>query len=411
MIASDINITLRNADNGFTKSGNKAILPVKIPYIKRNKDYTMVLTELELSFPIGYVEGFFGNYPYNNYQNKITVEYQNQKIFYGFLSSYSTNILNGTVDCKFKSDLWLLKNLNVSSNLNLYSGNPNIGQTTTELYTDNDGFTYFQIPYLLKRLFYEVGLGLDITQVLNVNHQFDVSTYIPCELLKVDLGMLMCINQPLSAHWLDIINEPGGTDFRSNELDAFEFVSFICSVFGWSITINPSTGFYTIYPYQDRDTRNYTIDNSQLYDFSQERFDAEVDSTSGISAVSSLGDDANTGAIIPSQERLAYITQGDIKTPRQVVNKYLGNGEEKVQLKNHFMVIKQNGYSSPPIHDLTQAANTRYLVTRMIQPRYSPHYVQKLKKTIDISKPCVLSNTLVVSKNGVYSLIEQEDML
>lgn len=388
----------------------KVILPIKIPYTKRNKDYSIALTDIKLSFAKDYLAFWLGKFD-AGYNVTVQVRYNNQKIFDGYLIGWYYDRKAQADVLTFNSSLHKLKGIEVSTNLVTIGG---LGSTNKELYTDGNGFTYIQILYLMRWLFYQAGLSLDVslvdTQLFKAYDGVWYNQNVYYDQLKVDKGMIMCINQSVSAHRLDIINDSSDNDFASNKIDAFEFIGFICSLFGWSIAINPSTGNYTIYPYQQPASRNYTVNSNTVYEYSADDYKSEINSNSGYSAVHTLGSDENTGAIVPSQERLAYTTQGTIKTPRDVVTIVVGEGKERFQLKNHFMIIMQAGYSDPPSHNLANTVNPAHLVLHMSRHKQLPHKVEKLKIPVDFSKPCVLENTFVFNRNELYCEIEQENL-
>lgn len=391
---------------------DKTLLPINIPFIKRNKDYSLVLTETELRFRKDLFTYYLNRWLVGYNFPKIEVFFNNQKIWRGYVDGYYFDKKNQCDVVNVKSLLWKLKKINVSTNLNNIGsyGNP----STKELYTDGNGFTYVQILYLIRYLFYLADLSLDVSNVSSLLFKAYDGVYylndVHYDQLKLDKGMMMCLNQPVSAHRLDIVNTSAEVDFASNKINAFEFISAVCSYFGFCITVNPLTGNYTLYPYQSTSTRNYSLLDSTIYSYSANDYPQEITSSDGYSAVVSLGKDDDSGEIIPSQERVAYTTAGTTYNPRDFVKTFTGEGKERIDLINHFMIIMQNGYTDPPLHNLNTTVNITDLVHYKAKPKYWKHKVERFTRQVDISKLCVNSNTIVVSKEGIYSEIEQDNL-
>ena len=384
-------------------------------FVKRNKDYSPVITELNLV-----LMNSFGTTvpPYWDTTNRrrVGVYVDGIKRFAGYVTSWAYNKEKFQTELEVTSFLGELQKLNVGTNLWVWASG---GTPTTRQYYNDGTYRYIQILRALWAIFGQVNLGLDFSELEGVLWKAsDGITYhdnINYDMLKLDLGMACCLNQPKSAYYQDMLNNTEDVNYNDNKLNGFEWLSMVCSFLG--LSISPQNGtlngakMFVLHKYRTPANRNYTPADDDVFGYDKKHYYGEVSNADGWQIIYELGDDdTDSGAIVPSNEREHYYVDNSNYTPRTVKNNVVGNGVLSIDMVKHFMVIMEVGSSDPPNHNV---ANTiaHYDAGRFLaNAKYFPHYIESFKMKVDFSKPCVLENRFVFDKNSAYSEIAQEDL-
>lgn len=387
---------------------NEVIFPLKFYWQKRNSDYSLTYNDLTIYLK----KSAFNSAPnyYDNGDYRIEIKIDNVIRFAGYIYEIAFIRSTQTWAIKCHQDWYRLKELPANTNIFSFISS---GATVQQFYTDNNGYSYVQILWLIKRLFYMCDLGLDITDAENALYRARDDVYYHADIyyrhLKLDLNMLQCWNQPDTANRINLINNSSSRDYGESKLSAWEVVSYLCSVFGFSI-VQTGNEFYKLYHYRNPEDRNYSINDADLYDYNEEFVKNEWNSTEGFTVNYTLGSSEDSGNIIPSQERVYYYDTSKIYRPRNVKEVVVGEGKESVDLMKHFLIIMEHGDNNPPIHNLSNTVDPRDVSIILSRPKYLPHKVQLFKRKVDFSKPCVNENLFVLDKTGYYCEIKQDTM-
>lgn len=399
----------KSSIGGWADIGDYVLNNVNFYFVKRNKDYSPVLHSMNLILKNTWSDDMA--YYDTTDRRLVTVEIDGTVRFSGFVLSHNYNKENYTHELEVVTDLYDLQKLTVGTNLWGWAAG---GSPTTRQYYNDGTYRYIQILRALWAIFGQVTLGIDFSELTGVEWKaYDGTTYldyIDYDMLKLDLGMACCLNQPKSAYYADMLNNTESVNYNDNKLNGFEFLCMICSFLGLSISPTASKSF-KLHKYQTPANRNYSVPNDEVYAYHKDHFDGEVSNDDGWQIIYELGDDdTDSGAIVPSDEREHYYVDDSSYTPRTVKETVVGDGVLSIDMVKHFMVIMELGSSDPPNHNVANTIDAYDAGRFMANAKYFPHYVENFNCKVSFSKPCVLENRFHFDKRGAYTEIVQEDI-
>mgnify|MGYP000566116751 CR=1 FL=1 len=390
---------------------SKVMLPLRFFYCKRNLDYSVVLTETNLDCKDSLNPSVSMQTYFRDWNLRIRILVDGVVRYTGYVDDISYLKEKKVWRLNIKSFLHKFTQQDASTNIFSFIGTGT--PTQRQYYVDGNGKIYVQMLWLLYKLFQQVSFGLDYTDVEGqIWRPYDGNYYLEdlyYEQIKFDLNMLQCWNQPDTANRVNLLNTE--KDYASNKLNAFDMLSYLCSTFGFSITPIGDMN-YKLWRLRTVAERNYdTSVNSEIYSYDKKQVEAEFTSAEGYTVIHTLGNETDTGAIVPSQDREYYYDTVNVVNPREVKTVIIGEGKYQVDLMKHFMVIKEHGASTPPLHSLSGSVDPKDVGKLFALPKYQMPTIETFTRKVDFSKPCVMENEFVFDENNYYSKITQETMI
>jgi hypothetical protein len=377
-------------------------------HVKRNKNYRPAIGVADIRFNGATTKTWL------NRGVKVHIYYDGSVRFIGIIKNTTYDWDSRSYYCEVESHLAKLQNYVVEYDT-LFTA---IATGTGDQYTasDSQGYPFVQIIFLMKKLFTVAGMLLDTSEIDNT--VWASSTYwtpiYPYDIyyhkLRMDLNMLWCLNQPYSTQHDNIDSVTLTENYSDNKLNFFDLLSELCSLFGFSISPNPTysaTPSFILHKFiSTKATRNYTVADSDKFSFEQIDIEPDIPSAEGYNYSWIAGKWDYSSGYHSTTVRQWYADVNNEYQPREY---HEGTGLHGLYVMQHLMVfIGDRTVSSTTVSGIYMKLGT--MLSNELLSRWGLHTETRIETSPVFTKPCVLNNKIEVTKEKLVSKIRQEDI-
>ncbi|WP_448509307.1 hypothetical protein [Immundisolibacter sp.] len=375
-------------------------------HVKRNKNYRPIIGTADLVFKDASTGSWFAR------GTKIHILVDNDVRFIGRIKNAVYDYNQRVYKVEVESHLAKLQDYLVQYDT-LHSV-LSAGSVSQYNATDNHGYPYVQLIWLLQKMFTIGSMTLDTTEIdsaiwKNSSYYYPSYPYdIYYNKLRIDENMLYCLAQPKSTFHTNIDSVTKTENYADNKITFWDLFQEICMVFGFSVspvTTYGDTPAFKIHKYVPKATRNYIIADNLKYDYSKVDIEPDIPSVEGYNVSWVAGKEGFSSG---EHNHLARQWYADVNTENPPREYHIGTGKHGIYIMQHLLFLFGNYNNNDTVSFYNVKMGTMY--ENDLAARWGYHTEFRIETDIIFGNPCVLENKVIVSKNKYASSLRQEDI-
>ncbi len=240
----------------------------KVPFINRNRDFTIITNDMKTNIVYEYNNSFSLN-------DKIRIWHNDNVIFAGYTQFIQNNWDNRYYELTIANDLSAFNYYKVEHNTlhsviaknggDKYKYNPN----------DSNGHQNVQILWLLQCMFSIAGYSLDVSDVEDLVWDTWTGVQILIKHFCLDEGMLYCLNQDVATSYRNIDNITT-LSYYTNKITFLDFLNIIFPIFGFGLAVTGYDSYKLV-----KEGTLYSPNNNEIFSYKATQIRAENEMAPG----------------------------------------------------------------------------------------------------------------------------------